>query len=95
MKKVLALVVALAMVLPSASFAGERSEEVEIGSTVSASGLAGVLWMAANLAGSAAMGATAVVGSPVIGGALVAGGTAAASYGLYKGGQALWRWMKD
>jgi hypothetical protein len=51
--------------------------------------------------GSSATGAaatalvTGAVGCPVVMGGILIVGTAAAGYGLYKGGQVVWKWVSD
>ncbi len=65
-------------------------------SAVSSLGLGGVTTAIAGAMGSSATGAaatavvTAAVGGPVVMGAILVAGSAAVSYGVYKGGQAVW-----
>jgi len=81
-----------------AAGAGSLTGYAGIASTVSSMGLGGVTTSIAGAMGSSATGAaatavvTSAVGGPVVMAGILVGGTAAVSYGLYKGGKAVWRW---
>lgn len=81
--------------------AGSLAGYAGIASAVSNLGLGSLTTAAAGAMGSSATGAaatalvTGAVGGPVIMGGIIVAGTAAAGYGVYKGGQALWKWVSD
>lgn len=85
---------ALAGAGPLAGYAG-------MASAVSTLGLGGATTAVAGLLGSSATGAaatavvTAAVGGPVVMGGILVVTTGAIGYGVYKGGQAIWRWSKE
>lgn len=83
----------------AAKGAGALAGYAGTASAVSSLGLGGVTTAIAGAMGSSATGAaatavvTAAVGGPVAMGAILVTGSAAVSYGVYKGGQAVWRWL--
>lgn len=94
-------VIAKSAYCASAAGAGALTGYAGIAGAVSSLGLGGVTTAIAGAMGSSATGAaatavvTSAVGGPVVMGAILVGGTAAASYGIYKGGQALWKWISE
>ncbi len=94
-------IVATNVVSASVAGAGSLAGYAGIASAVSSMGLGGVTTAIAGAMGSSATGAaatavvTCAVGGPVVMGAILTAGTAAVGYGLYKGGQALFRWIRD
>ena len=83
------------------SGAGTLAGYAGTASAVSTLGLSGVTTAAASALGSSATGAaatavvTSAVGGPVVMGVIIVGGAAAVTYGVYKGGQAVWNWVGD
>jgi hypothetical protein len=81
--------------------AGSLAGYAGVSSAVSSLGLGGVTTSIAGAMGSSASGAaatavvTSVVGGPLVMGAILVAGTAGATYGLYKCGQALGKWLSD
>jgi hypothetical protein len=81
--------------------AGSLAGYAGMASAVSNLGLGGVTTSIAGAMGSSASGAaatavvTSVVGGPLVMGAILVMGTAGAAYGVYKGGQAVAKWMTD
>jgi len=94
-------VVAGSVVKATMAGAGALSGYAGTASAVSTLGLQTVVTTAAGWMGSSATGAaatavvTSAVGGPVIMGGLVVGTSVAIGYGVYKGGQMLYRWVKD
>lgn len=80
------------------SGAGGLAGYAGVASAVSSLGLGSVTTAAASAMGSSATGAaatavvTSAVGGPVVMGAIIIGGAAGISYGVYKGGQAIWNY---
>lgn len=85
----------------AAKGAGSLAGYAGVASAVSKLGLGGVTTTIAGAMGSSASGAaatavvTSAVGGPLVMGGILICGSALAGYGLYKGGQAVWRYVKD
>ena len=85
----------------AASGAGSLTGYAGMASTVSSLGMGSVTTSIAGAMGSSASGAaatavvTSAVGGPLVMGAIIIVGSTGVAYGIYKGGQAIYKWVSD